>query len=704
MEQWLDRHTRRIGLLAVLSALPATTAASSPSRTIAHLPNLQIKAAKVDASGNIYLAGQTTTTAGPGAAYIAKLGPDGTALYAASIGGSGSGISAATALDIDSTGAVYVAGTTTASDFPVSAGAAQSSGATAFAAKLDQKGNIVYSALIGGNAKTEPLSIVVNTRKELVVSGQLTTGHPQSAAPALFLLKLSADGTQVVAGPQGIGGLVTVDANDNIYVAGVPPVGSNEPQATPGAFQGMPAPSFCGCPLLGFPCGGDQFVASLTQDLSRTRFLTYVTAKYGAGPAYVAVDAQGNILIAGTTSAPGYPTTPNSYQPNYTAASGIMETCGPPIPLEFTSPSGYVTLVKADGSGLIFSTFFSGSKNDSMSFAALTSAGIYLAGQAGSVDLPGFDGAVPSACVPLGFVTRMTLDGSAISSSRTPPGTPVAYDSTTGTLLLVSGADLLRFDPSVATPIACVLDAADLSPVTAIAPGELLSMFGRFLYFGNDPSAATINPTNGSFPVKSQGLGIVANRTPAPLLYVSEQQVNFQAPYEIAGSLQTNVTLTYSDAGGKSVSDSRTLTVAASNPAAFLSQPSTFNQTFPLTLNADGTINSQTHPAAARSVVTIFVDGLGLTSPPPITGLVNTSPPVPLNLPLVVTPYCDGTFCYPAPAFISAGSLTGSISGVTQVQLRAPANPHPGFAFQAIFLLSVGPTAVREMNLSFWVN
>jgi hypothetical protein len=153
----------------------------------------------------------------------------------------------------------------------------------------------------------------------------------------------------------------------------------------------------------------------------------------------------------------------------------------------------------------------------------------------------------------------MTLDGSAISASRTPPGTPVAYDSTTGTLLMTSGNDLLRFNLSEATPIACVLDAADLSPVTAVAPGELLAMFGRFLYFDNDPFTATINPINGSFPVMSQGLGILANQTPAPLLYVSEQQVNFQAPYDIAGSPQTNVTLTYSDINGNSISNLRTL-------------------------------------------------------------------------------------------------------------------------------------------------
>lgn len=704
MGQGLGRFTLRIALLAVLSVPPTIGAAFSSNNPIAHLPNVQVNAAKVDASGNIFIAGQSTISTGLGAAYIAKLSPNGTALYTATISGSGSSNSAATALDIDSAGAVYIAGTTTASDFPVSAGAVQSPGATAFAVKLDTKGNVLYSARIGGNANTQPRSIVVNTRKELVVSGQLTPAGPPSAVPALFLLKLSADGTQVVAGPQGIGGLVAADAQDNIYVAGVQAVDSNGPPATPGAFQGIPTNFFCGCPFFGFPCGGNQFVASVTADLSKARFLTYVTAKYGAVPAYVAVDAQGNVLIAGTTNAPGYPTTPSSYQPNYTAASGTVETCGPPIPMEFTSASGYVTLVKADGSGLIFSTFFSGSKNDSLSFAALTGTGIYLAGKAGSVDLPGLDGAVPSPCVPVGFVTRMTLDGSAISSSRTPPGTPLAYDSTSETLLLASGGDLLRFDPSQATPIACVLDAADLSPVTAVAPGELLTMFGRFLYFESDPFGVAINPVNGTFPVKFQRLGIVANQTPSPLLYVSEPQINFQAPYEIAGSPQTNVTVTYSDVNGNSVSDSRTFKVAASNPGAFLSQPSIVNQAFPLALNSDGTVNSQTHPAAAGSVVTVFLDGLGLTSPPPITGLINTGPSVPLSLPLAVTPTCSGTFCYPAPVFVSAGSMVGSISGVTRVQLLAPANPRPGSTFPTIFSLTAGLTAVRDMNLSFWVE
>ncbi len=703
MKPGTGRETLRIALWTVLSALSAGAQSNGPTSLIAHLPDVQISAAKVDASGNIYLAGQTTTAGGSSAAYIARLSPGGTILYTATLGGSGSSTTAATALDIDSSGAVYVAGKTTAVDFPVSAGAAPSPGATAFAAKLDVKGSVVYAALIGGNATTAPGSVAVNSKKELVVSGSSTTVSAQSTTVALFLLKLSADGSQVVAGPQGIGGLVTVDSQDNIYVAGVPPGIANEPAATPGAFQGIPTPSYCGCPFLSFACGGDQFVASLTADLSRIRFLTYVTSKYGASPVYIALDTQGNILIAGTTSAPGYPTTPGSYQPNYTAASGIMLTCGPPVPVEFTSPSGYVTLLKPDGSGLIFSTFFSGTKSDQLTFAALTNLGIYLAGQAGSVDLPGFDGAVPSPCVPLGFVTRMTPDGKAVTASRTPPGRTLAYDPSSGTLLLASGADLLRFDPSQTTSIACLLDAADFSPAATIAPGELLSMFGRFLYFESNPPAA-VTPVNGSFPVKSQGLDITANQIPAPLLYISEQQINFQAPYEISGSGQANLALTYTDINGKVVADSRTAQVAASNPAAFLSQPSTANQSFPLTLNADGSVNSQSHPAAEGSVVTIFLDGLGVTAPPPVTGLVNAGPSTPLSVPLAVIPFCSGTFCSPAPAFVSASSLAGSISGVTQVQLMAPANAHPGFVLQVMFSLSAGSTPIRDPNLSFWVQ
>ncbi|HEX3877886.1 MAG TPA: hypothetical protein VHW24_12925, partial [Bryobacteraceae bacterium] len=373
-------------------------------------------------------------------------------------------------------------------------------------------------------------------------------------------------------------------------------------------------------------------------------------------------------------------------------------------PVDYTYPSGYVTLMKPDGTGLLFSTFFSGSKSDTISFAALTGTGIYLAGQAGSVDLPGFDGAVPTACTPLGFVTRMTLDGAAVTSSRTPPGRPLAYDSSTKTLLLSSGSYLIRFDASDATPIACVLDSSDLKPVTAIAPGELLSLLGRFPYYESYPYTSSISPVDGTFPVTFQRLTVMANDIAAPLLYISRQQVNFQAPYELAGSPGATLTLNYLDPNSEPVSDARTLSVTATNPVAFLSQTITPSQTTPLILNADGTVNSATNPAAAGSVVTMFMDGLGTASVQPATGVVNANPKAPLSVPIAVIPSCAGGSCFPAPSFVAAESLPGAISGVTQVQLRAPDNSHPAASLATMFSLSAGDISVRDTNLLFWVK
>jgi uncharacterized protein (TIGR03437 family) len=187
-------------------------------------------------------------------------------------------------------------------------------------------------------------------------------------------------------------------------------------------------------------------------------------------------------------------------------------------------------------------------------------------------------------------------------------------------------------------------------------------------------------------------------------MYLSGQQINLQAPYEIAGNSQTDLTLTYSDVNGKTISDSRTLRNAPSNPAAFVYPPSNVTQSFPVALNADGTFNSGTNPATAGSVVTIFLHGLGITNPQPITGRVNSSPALTLDLPVVVTPNCTGGFCYPAPVFVAATSSPGAISGVTQVQLRAPDNPRPGFLFQSIFSLSANSLPVRDTNLWLWVK
>src|SRR5437588_483590 len=104
--------------------MAVSTTAAVPSRTLAHLPNTGINAIKVDAVGNIYVAGFQGTLDTPDSydAFVAKLSPDGSRiLYSTKFAGSKSDY--AVALDIDSAGAAYIFGETQSQDFPVTPGA-----------------------------------------------------------------------------------------------------------------------------------------------------------------------------------------------------------------------------------------------------------------------------------------------------------------------------------------------------------------------------------------------------------------------------------------------------------------------------------------------------------------------------------------------------------------------------------------------------
>ncbi len=93
----------------------------------------------VDATGNAYVAGKTST----GQAVVLKLSPDGSSInYNVSL--SGSGMNAITAIAAGTAGTAVVAGQTTSSDFPVTAGAFQHQLRgiqNCFLVRLDPSGN-----------------------------------------------------------------------------------------------------------------------------------------------------------------------------------------------------------------------------------------------------------------------------------------------------------------------------------------------------------------------------------------------------------------------------------------------------------------------------------------------------------------------------------------------------------------------------------
>jgi len=698
-------------LLVACSLISVGSAAAGPAVVLAHLPNTSINAVKVDASGNIYVAGFQGTAGTPDSydAFVAKLSPDGSKiLYSTKFAGSKSDYVAA--LDIDSTGAAYVFGQTQSPDFPVTSGALQTSmlasSVQGFVAKVDAQGKVVYATLVGGSSDIYPSAggLLVDAAGEAVISGQTiggifpnTSGAPFTSTDmnTFFAMKLDATGGKLLAAIRGVGGRIAADDQGSIYVAGSQIAGYTAIPITSGALQSKYTENTCaGEGQVGIGCSY-QYVTKLNANLTQIVYSTYVTGSWGALPAAISVDPQRNVMLAGTTNSPDYPTTSNAFQPFYIAnAPPPPNTClfGCFVP---PPASGYITKLNATGTGLVYSTFLSGTQADTIAFAAFTAGGIYLSGLARSTDFPGLEG-FPSQCLPATYATRISLDGLTITATHLVPGSVLAYDSATGMLLAWTGADLIGFDPAAPpAPITCILDAADLQPVTSIAPGELLSIFSeRFSSWGG--------VVYGTFPTSIGGITVTFNGIAGPLLYVSTQQINVQVPYEIAGGAQTTLTLNTQQTN---TSDSRTLPVIARNPVAFLTTPAYADLEkcdlvllgyppgpFPLAFNSDGSPNTCLNPAVAGSVVRIFLAGLGVTVPAPVTGSVNPNPGIPLNLPIT---FGGGL----AATVVSAVALPGSISGVWQVDVRTPANRGP-----VPVSLFVDSVPVRDTNLAVWLR
>src|ERR1019366_7711173 len=156
----------------------------------------------------------------------------------------------------------------------------------------------------------------------------------------------------------------------------------------------------------------------------------------------------------------------------------------------------------------------------------------YVAGNVSSPDFPGFDG-IPAQCVPSFYFTRLDEDGTVISStSLSDASGPVFRDAADRFLVASPPYGIARVDLSIPPDrIACVRDSADLGPVAQVVPGELLSVFGADLGDGY----GTLPFSNGALPTSIAGLQIDFDGVLAPLLYVSRNQINLQAPYGIAG-------------------------------------------------------------------------------------------------------------------------------------------------------------------------
>jgi uncharacterized protein (TIGR03437 family) len=199
-----------------------------------------------------------------------------------------------------------------------------------------------------------------------------------------------------------------------------------------------------------------------------------------------------------------------------------------------------------------------------------------------------------------------------------------------------------------------------------IAPGELFSIYG--LKFGVAAQAAGFDSA-GLLPKAFGGVQVTVNDSPAPLLYVSDTQINAIVPLATQpGLARIRITI-----NGARLPDFRAY-VDTTAPQVFRNRDGTA-----AALNQDGSINSLANPARVGTLVSVFATGAGT-----IQGVDGQRAAAALPGPFPAVRNFDDflTIDY-------SGAAPGLVTGVTQINFRLPI-PSSSPTFNPVFTLYAG--------------
>jgi hypothetical protein len=231
-----------------------------------------------------------------------------------------------------------------------------------FVARLDPAATMLtYVVYLGGSAPTYSEAMAVDAAGNAYITGYTVASDfptvpssPGSAAPNTqlpFVAKVNVSGTIVYStlfsnGARAIPQSIAVDGSGNAIVSGI--VSGQGYPTTQGAYNNAWN-------------NGPPFITKL--DPTGTKL---IFSAIGVGGSSLALDAAGNIFIAGTTpqspappNSPLYPTTPGAFQTTYTPSGFCVDFCN--IGSREMVGEQFVTKLSADGSTLLYSTFVTGS-------------------------------------------------------------------------------------------------------------------------------------------------------------------------------------------------------------------------------------------------------------------------------------------------------------------------------------------------------
>ncbi|MBI1356669.1 MAG: hypothetical protein GC160_20205 [Acidobacteria bacterium] len=257
----------------------------------------------------------------------------------------------------------------------------------------------------------------------------------------------------------------------------------------------------------------------------------------------------------------------------------------------------------------------------------------------------------PEFTVGGGPLLRVTVDVAPRSDARI--GTfaivaPRAADFFTGALLIEPEK------PQISS--GGVVNAASFA-AQPVAPGALFSLFGKGLGPVQGVAIDGFDPETGLLPTTLGGVTVSFDGVAAPLIFVSDGQVNLQVPLEVASRANSVVRVNVSGLE----SEPLTVPVAATAPGLFQT-----GTTQAAALNTDGSINGPANPAGRLGFVILYATGQGLVAPPIATGAAASGNPLQLAEGVRVT---IGGLEVPADDILFAGLAPGFV-GLLQVNIR----------------------------------
>ena len=251
------------------------------------------------------------------------------------------------------------------------------------------------SALIGAQSSSVNMPTSDGVVQPTYGGDDPSLGHGGVYGGDCYLARLSADGSQLIAATYFGGSKqernvygMELDRSGNVVITSM--TRSPDIPTTQGCFQS----SYGGG-------RGSTFVAKLSSDLKAVRWCTYLGGSADESPrGGLALDAEDNVCVFGTTSSIDFPTTPGAHRPRRN---------GP--------RDAFIAKLKADGTGLVWSSLFGGSREDYMLGGRIDEAGdVHFAGHTTSTDLPSTSGSAQ----PVGggqhdaYIAKLSRDGSRL--------------------------------------------------------------------------------------------------------------------------------------------------------------------------------------------------------------------------------------------------------------------------------------------------